>query len=331
MIRSERTGRAAAAVLRTLAVAAAYCAAGGLGLIEEVSVHGAVVTPLWPPTGIALGALIALGPGAWPGVALGSLLVVATLSGSVTLSTFVVVAGNTAAPLCSYLMLRRAGFRGELDRLRDRVLLVFLGALAGMTVSATVGAGMLTIDGKLPQSGFWPVWAAWWSGDAMGVLVVTPLLLVLRRARLPRPGDRWIEASALLVVSVAVALVATRSSLSMICLVFPLIIWAALRFQLAGSAPCALLVSVLAATAGAEGAGPFEGLAIVHAMVSLAVFNGCVALTSLLLAAVVTEQSNVRHRIERACEELAEVVEQLAPGRTAAAWPPSPEDGLERR
>ncbi|MGW2844824.1 MASE1 domain-containing protein [Streptomyces sp. NPDC001274] len=331
MIRSERTGRTAATVLRVLAVAAAYYAAGGLGLIEQVSVHGAVVTPLWPPTGIALGALVLLGPGVWPGVALGSLLVVATLSGSVTPSTFVVVAGNTAAPLCSYLMLRRAGFRSELDRLRDGVVLVFLGALAGMTVSATVGAGMLLIDGELPQSGFWPVWAAWWSGDAMGVLVVTPLLLVLRRARLPRAGDRWGEASALAVVSVVVSLVATRSSLSMICLVFPLIVWAALRFQLAGSAPCGLLVSVLAAAAGTEGAGPFEGLAIVHVMVSLAVFNGCVALTALLLAAVVTEQLTVRHRIERACEELAEVVDQLAPGRAAAAWPPRSGDGLDRR
>ncbi|GGV92044.1 membrane protein [Streptomyces gelaticus] len=326
MIRSERTRRTASTVLRALAVAAAYYAAGGLGLIREVSVHGAVVTPLWPPTGIALGALIYLGLTAWPGIALGSLLVVATLSGSVSPSTFAVVAGNTAAPVCAYLILRRAGFRSELDRLRDGVLLVFLGALAGMSISATVGTGMLLLDGKLPLSGFWPVWAAWWSGDAMGVLVVTPLLLVLRRLRMPRATDRWIEASMLLIVSVLVSLVATRSSLTMIHLAFPLLIWAALRFQLAGSAPCALLVSVLAAVAGTQGVGPFEDQSILHVMVHLAVFNGCVALTALLLAAVVTEQSNIRQRIERACEELAEVVDHLAPGRAATAWPSRPED-----
>ncbi|MCX5112940.1 MASE1 domain-containing protein [Streptomyces sp. NBC_00378] len=326
MIRSERTRRAAAAALRVLAVTAAYYAAGGLGLIREVSVHGAVVTPLWPPTGIALGALIHLGLSAWPGIALGSLLVVATLSGSVTPSTFAVVAGSTAAPLCSYLILRRAGFRKELDRLRDGVMLVFLGALAGMVISATVGTGMLALNGKLPLSGFWPVWAAWWSGDAMGVLVVTPVLLVLHRLRMPRTTDRWIEASALLIVAVTVSLVATRSSLSVLYLVFPVLIWAALRFQLAGSAPCALLVSVLAAIAGTEGVGPFAGRTILHVMIDLTVLNGCVALTALLLAAVVTEQSNIRQRIERACEELAEVVDHLAPGRAAAAWPPRTED-----
>ncbi|MFH8475508.1 MASE1 domain-containing protein [Streptomyces sp. NPDC018000] len=328
MIRREKT-RFTTTALCILAVAAAYYMAGGLGLIGGVYINGAVATPLWPPTGIALSALIYLGLRAWPGIALGSLLVVATLSGSVSLITVAVVAGNTLAPVCSYLILRRAGFRGELDRLRDGVMLVFLGAPAGMVISATVGTGMLVLDDDLPLNGFWPVWTAWWSGDAMGVLVVTPLLLVLRRLRMPQISDRWIEASALLVVSVVVSLLATRSSLAVICLVFPLLVWAALRFQLAGSAPCAFLVSVLAVIAGTQGVGPFEGHSIPHVMVNLAVLNGSVALTALLLAAVVTEQSNIRRKIEQACEELADVVEHLAPGRAAAARPRRSEDNLD--
>ncbi|MFF2324503.1 MULTISPECIES: MASE1 domain-containing protein [unclassified Streptomyces] len=312
MIHSERTRHTTSAALRLLAVAVAYYLAGGLGLIRGVYINGAVVTPLWPPTGIALSALLCLGLRVWPGIALGALLVVATLDGSVSLFTFAVVAGNTLAPVCAFLILRRAGFRQELDRLRDGVMLVFLGALAGMVISASVGAGTLVLDDGLPLGEFWPVWAAWWSGDAMGVLVVTPLLLVLRRARMPRVTDRWIEASALVVVSVAVSLVATRTPWAMIYLVFPLLIWAALRFQLAGSAPCAFLVSVLAVVAGTQGVGPFEGHSVLHVMVNLTVYNGCVALTALLLSAVVTEQSNIRRRIERACEELADVVEHLA-------------------
>lgn len=331
VIRSERTRRTTRTVVQILAVTAAYYAVGGLGLIPGVSVHGAVVTPLWPPTGIALSALIQLGPRVWPGIALGSLCVVSTLEESVSLSTCALVAGNTLAPLCSYLMLRRAGFRRELDRLRDGLALVLAGAMAGMTISATVGTSVLVLDGDLPAHGFWPVWTAWWSGDAMGVLVVTPLLLVLRGARRPRLSDRWIEAGALAVVTAAVSWVATWSSLEMIYLVFPLLIWAALRFRLAGSAPCAFLVSVTAAIAGAQGAGPFEGHSVLHVMVNLALLNGSVALTALLLAAVVTEQSDIRRRIEHACEELAEVVDQLVPGRTAAAWPSRAQDEAEGR
>ncbi|MEV7404417.1 MASE1 domain-containing protein [Streptomyces sp. NPDC091267] len=331
MIRSEENRRRAVALLRILAVAAAYYAAGGLGLLRQVSVHGAVVTPLWPPTGIALSCLLYMGLSIWPGIALGSLLVIATLSGSVTASTVAVVAGNTLAPVCAYLLLRWAGFRTDLDRLRDGVALVFLGAMAGMAVSATTGTAMLVLDDKLPASGFWSVWAAWWAGDVMGVLVVTPVLLVLRRARMPRATDRWAEAGALLVVAVAGSLLATRSSLSMLYLVFPILIWAALRFRLAGSAPCALLASVLAVVAGTDRVGPFAGHSIIEVMVNLTILNGAVALTALLLAAVVAEQQNVRRRIERACEELADVVDHLAPGRSAAAWPSRARDEREGR
>lgn len=331
VIHSEKNRRRAMALLRVLAVAGAYYAAADLGLLRQVTVHGAVVTPLWPPTGIALGALLYLGLRVWPGIALGSLLVITTLSGSVSPSTALVVAGNTLAPVCAFLLLRSAGFRTELDRLRDGVALVFLGAMAGMVVSASTGTAVLLADGKLPASGFWPVWAAWWAGDVMGVLVVTPLLLVLRRVRMPRAADRWAESGALLVVAVVGTLLATRSSLSMIYLVFPILVWAALRFQLSGSAPCALLVSVLAIVAGTDRVGPFAHHTLLEVMVNLTVLNGAVALTALLLAALVAEQQSVRRRIERACEELSDLVDQLAPGRSAAAWPSRSKDERESR
>lgn len=331
VIRSEKTRRYAVAALRVLAVTAVYYGAARVGLLRQVTVHGAMVTPLWPPTGISLSCLLWLGPRIWPGIALGALLVVAELGGAVTPSSVAVVAGSTLAPLCAYLLLRWAGFRKELDRLRDGVVLVFLGAMAGMVVSPTAGTSMLVVDGELPAGDFWSVWAAWWAGDVMGVLVVTPLLLVLCRARIPRLSDRWAEAGALAVVAVVGTAVATHSSLSMLYLVFPIIVWAALRFQLAGSAPCALLVSVLAIVAGTDGVGPFAGHTIVEVMINLTVLNGAVALTALLLAAIVAEQQHIRLRIERACEELAEVVDQLAPGRSAAAWPSRAKDERDSR
>lgn len=148
---------------------------------------------------------------------------------------------------------------------------------------------------------------------------------------MPRLTDRWAEAGALLIVAVAGSLLATRSSLSMLYLAFPILIWAALRSSSCGSAPCALLISVMAIVAGTDRVGPFEGHTIIEVMVNLTILNGAVALTALLLAAVVAEQQNVRRRIERACEELADLVDQLAPGRSAAAWPSRPGDERESR
>ncbi|MFE8006820.1 MASE1 domain-containing protein [Streptomyces sp. NPDC057418] len=313
MIRSEASRRRAVVILQILSIAAAYYVSGRVGLLRQVNVEGSIVTPLWPPTGIALTALLCLGFRIWPGIAVGALLTVISISGGPTLSGLGIAAGSTLAPLCSYLALRAVGFRAELDRLRDGVVLVFLGAMGGMLISATSGAGVLLLTGDLPGSKFWSVWSAWWAGDAMGVLMVTPLLLVLRRARVPRLTDPWMESAALAVVAAGATVVATRSPLSMIYLLFPVIIWAALRFQLAGSAPCALMMSVMAIVAGTDGVGPFADHSVLEVMLNLSILNGCVALTALLLAAIVTEHNNIRHKTELACDELAALVEELAP------------------
>ncbi|MCB5911846.1 MASE1 domain-containing protein [Streptomyces sp. SF28] len=321
MVRTD-VRRPATAALRILALAAAYYVAARIGLLDQVVVSGAVVTPLWPPTGIALSCLLLFGLRTWPGIALGTFLVIATL-GPLDAGVFGNLLGNTLGPVCACLMLRRAGFRVELDRLRDGVALVVLGAFAGMLISATLGTGTLLISGKLPASGFWPTWSAWWTGDAMGVLIVTPLLLSLRALRWPLSvTPRWAEASGLLIAAVGISLLGTRSSLALLFLVFPLIVWAALRFQLAGAAPCALIISVLAIAAATDRTGPFAGHSLFFVMVNLQALNASAALTALLLAATVTEQNGIRRKIEDACRELAEVVDRLAPGETAHHWPP---------
>lgn len=317
VIRSEKARRRTVAAAQLLGVAAAYYLSGRLGLLRRVEAYQSVVTPLWPPTGVALTALLQLGVRIWPGIALGALFTTLSVSGSFSLLGIGILVGNTLAPLAAYTALRTVGFRKQLDRLRDGVVLVFLGAFAGMLISSTLGCVTLVLTEKLPPERFWPVWACWWAGDVMGVLVVTPILLVLRRARMPRVTDRWLEAVGLFVVMTCASLVATTSTLAMLYLVFPVLIWAALRFQLAGSAPCALLVSVLAVIAATHQAGPFRGHQVLEVMLNLALLNGSVTLTSLLLSALVTEQLNIRREMEHACVELADLVEELTP-RTAA-------------
>ncbi|MEU4656495.1 MASE1 domain-containing protein [Streptomyces sp. NPDC023723] len=300
--------------LETLGVAAGYYAAGRLGLLRGLAVDQAVVTPIWPPTGVALACLLILGLRAAPGIALGALCVVLSLS-TPGPSTIGVVAGNTAAPVCAYLMLRRAGFRADLARLRDGLALVFLGALTGMVISACTGVALLLAAGKVDTGSLLPVWLAWWVGDAMGVVLVTPLLLVLHRARGAPLGEvRWKEAGGLAVVACVLVPLATQSTLDVQFLVYPLLIWAALRFQLAGSILCALLASVLATLAATDGRGPFTGLTETEVMMKLQAFNGTMALTALLLSAVITEQRTTRQSVERACLELAAALEHLTAG-----------------
>ncbi|ANZ14376.1 integral membrane sensor protein [Streptomyces noursei ATCC 11455] len=323
VVRTGEIRRLAPAALGNLVLAGVYYGAAKIGLLEQVVIAGAVVTPLWPPTGIALSCLLLLGLRMWPGIALGTVLVIWTLTRP-DLAGFGVVAGNTLAPVSACLMLRRVGFHTELDRLRDGVALVSLGAFAAMVISATLGSGTQVLTGALPAGDFWRTWASWWVGDAMGVLVITPLVLAFRTVRPFRdvPLYRWGEAAALLVTAVVVSLVATRTSLSVLFLVFPVIVWAALRFQLIGAAPCVLLMSVFAISAATGRYGPFTGRSLLESMVNLQALNASAALTALLLSAIVTEQNTIRRKIEQVCQELAEVVDRLAPGESRRRWPP---------
>ncbi|MET9384790.1 MASE1 domain-containing protein [Streptomyces sp. NPDC002928] len=326
VVRTQDLHRPVVVGLQTLAVAACYYAAGRLGLLRQLVVEGAVFTPIWPPTGIALAGLLIFGLRCWPGIALGAFLVIM----SITSFRPVVIGnlfGNTAAPVCSCLMLRKVGFRPDLSRLRDGLALVFLGALAGMLVSATVGVGLIALRGRLDAGDFWPVWLAWWVGDAMGVLIVTPFLLLLHETRRPPNLARWPEALGLALIACVIVPLATRSTISMLFLVYPLLIWIALRFQLVGSMLCALFTSVMATIAATDAVGPFAGLTRIEVMIKLQAFNGAMALTALLLSAVITEQLNTRRSVERACQELVEVLGHLTAGDSPHNRPPPEDEG----
>ncbi|MEV6289597.1 MASE1 domain-containing protein [Streptomyces sp. NPDC051896] len=300
------------AALEVCAIAALYYGSARLGLLQQL-VRGQV-TPLWPPSGIAVASLLLRGPRVWPGIALGAFLVNIALGPSLP-AVLAIAAGNTVAPVCSYLLLRRTGFHAELDRLRDALALIFLGAFTGMLVSATTGSGTLFLAGALSPRDFWPTWSVWWTGDAMGVLVVTPVLLVLRSARPPkhvRPA-RWAEALLLVAATAVVGLLVT-SHVPLLFVGFPLLIWAAFRFQLAGAAPCALAVSIFAVIAGGERSGPFAGQDLLTKMITLQAFNGSAALTALLLSAVVSERNQAQREIARACGQLATMAARIAVG-----------------
>jgi integral membrane sensor domain MASE1 len=300
--------------LRIVLVAAAYIVAAKLGLTLAL-VRGQV-TPLWPPTGIGLACLLLMGIRALPGIPLGAFAVNISLGPSLPV-VLGITAGNTLAPLCAYLLLNRVGFRQELDRLRDAVALVFIGALGGMLVSATFGVGTLFVAGALPASGFWASWSVWWTGDAMGVLVITPTLLVASRVRWrwQRPTLRWLEAAILLTCELGVVIVAGKTNTPLFFLAFPLLTWAALRFQLRGSAPCALIIASAAAIGASHGSGPFMDLSLLQKMIVLQVFNASIALTALMLAAIISQRNDAMRAVERAVGQLTDAVATLEPYR----------------
>jgi len=253
-------------------------------------VHGQV-TPIWPPTGIALVAMLVIGRRVWPAIAVGAFAVNLPIGPS-ALGGAMIAAGNTLAPLVSVELLRRVGFHRELNRLRDAIALIILAALAGMTISATVGSAVLVFSGAVPPTEFWSTWAVWWVGDAMGILLVAPFLLSLLTGP-SMPAFTWrrgLELMGLLAATAVVTYVLFQNRLRLEYLVLPLIMTSAWRFRLRGAAPAGLIASGVAIWSATQGAGSFTGETLFQKMVTLQVFNVSVALASFLLASFVDTQ-----------------------------------------
>jgi integral membrane sensor domain MASE1 len=150
----------------------------------------------------------------------------------------------------------------------------------------------------------------------MGVLVVVPFLLALRTDRLRdlRPA-RWLELAALFAGTLAVAAVVTSSPYDLLFLAFPPLIWAALRFGHTGAAPCVLIVAMAAAVAAARGYGPFAHHGVLGRLVVLQTFNSAAALTSLLLASMVSERDSAQRAIDRVAADLTRMTVDLERGQ----------------
>jgi signal transduction histidine kinase len=273
-------------MLRPALVAVIYYVAARLSL-QLALVHGQV-TPVWPPTGIALVAILVLGPRVWPAIALAALAVNLPL-GPNPAGAAMIAAGNTLAPLTAAYLMRSAGFRLELDHLSDAAALIFLGALVGMAVSATVGTFVLVVFGTVPSASFAQTWSVWWTGDAMGVLLVAPFLLSLWQSPSPRlvSWSGTVELAGLLAAVALLTFAVFQNRFRLEYVVFPLIAIAALRFRLRGAAAAALIASLVAVWAAVNNAGPFADETLLQKMVTLQVFNVFLALSSFVLVAYV--------------------------------------------
>jgi serine phosphatase RsbU (regulator of sigma subunit)/integral membrane sensor domain MASE1/anti-sigma regulatory factor (Ser/Thr protein kinase) len=307
-------------VAKALLVGVAYYVSGYLAL--RLALVAENVTPLWPPSGIAVVGFLVFGRRIWPGVAVAAFLLNLPIS-TTPLAAAATAAGNTVAPLVAAALLRRVGFRRQIDRLRDAVAIVILGALGAMTISATVGSAALVWSGAIPAAEFPGAWAVWWAGDAMGVLVVAPFLLTFRLSRPsgPVPWRRALEAVALLCLTGGLASALFWAPLQLKFLILPVIAWAAWRFQQRVATPAALLVVGIASWSAAEGAPSFSsGRSLLEDMLTLQAFNATVAFSALFLAALVADRIRARQGLERSATELQRRVHERTEELTREHW-----------
>ena len=309
--------------VRITILASAYTLTGIVGL--SLAIPPGYATAVWPPSGIALAALLLWGPRAWPGIAIGSFLVnvaVAATNASVTFNwvsaavAASIAAGSTMQALTGAAAVRRwIGLEQVFES--GSAMLLFTGlATIACLIASSWGVATLSVAGVIAPDRFLASWQTWWLGDLIGMIVFAPVFLTWRQSlqigSKPRRLAEVIASFVLLALSAAVVFASpppTQGAASPLTfLPLPCLVWIAFRFRPIGVALGVCLLSAIAIAATANGSGPFGGAKSSDSLLALQAFIGLTTVMALTLAAAVAGH----RQSEKALRNLSTELEQLA-------------------
>lgn len=282
------------------ALTVVYVLTGKLGLLFA-SVHSSA-TAVWPPTGIALAALLILGVRMWPAVAAGAFLVNVTTAGTVATSLGIALGNTLEAVVGTWLVGWLAHGRGAFERPR-RIFAFAAAVVPGAAIAATIGVTSLVLGDVAPLPDVPAIWITWALGDITGALIIAPLLVLWTAD--PRSlalRGRPFEALALLLSVVGITLVvfgglapAAWRQYPLAFLAIPPLLWAAVRFGRREAAIVVVVLMAIAVRGTMRGFGAFAALPPTHSLLLLQSFVATMALMTLIVAALA--RSRERERI----------------------------------
>jgi PAS domain S-box-containing protein len=264
-------------------------------------------TAVWPPTGIALAAIVLLGYRIWPGILLGAFLANLTTSGSAGASISIAFGNTLEALLGAFLLCRFAGGRHAFDRPKNIFKFVILTGMVSTMVSATIGVTTLLSMGLASWENYKLVWLTWWLGDMISDLMIAPLLLIWSRSSLLtlRP-KRLFEAALLCLLVFLVSQVVFGGWSPMEAKNYPLeytgiplLLWAAFRFGRHGASAAAFEMSLIATWGTLKGSGPFALTDPNGSLLLLQAFMGIITITALVLASALFEEKVAESQLQR--------------------------------
>src|SRR5881394_2539316 len=287
-----------------------YFIAGKFGLILA-SLH-ASASPVWPPAGIALAALLLLGYRAWPAIFVGAFLVNVTTAGNVATS-LAIASGNTLEAVCgAWLVNRFAGGTTVFDRPQG-VFKFALAAVVSTTISPVFGVTSLALAGFADWTNYGAIWLTWWLGDTTSELLIAPLIILWSVASKRRWNRREaVEVGILLlllfVLSEAVfggwlAISARNYPIAFIC--GAIVIWTAFRFTQRETATGIFVLSAIAIWGTLHGFGPFVRETENQSLLALQSWTAVLTITAMALSAGMAE----RRRAEEALLQQKAIVE----------------------
>ena len=300
-------------VLEVVVLMAVYVAAGKLGL--SLAVVNDSTSAVWPPAGLAVGALLILGPRVWPAVAVGAFLVNVTTTQLVG-SSLLIAVGNTSEALAGWwLVTRFAAGTAAFERPYRTLRFALVGGALAPLSAATVGTMALWSSGRALSGDLGAVWITWWLGDAVGILLVTPIVVMWARP----PKSRWSTARVAEAVCVTLVVAVTswvafgdtafrHSSYPLSFVTVAVLMWPAFRLGGRETALATALMSVVAIIGTISGFGPFARPSANESLLFLQAFVGVWMIVMLVVAAEVETRQRVEGEIRLLNEQLEDRV-----------------------
>jgi PAS domain S-box-containing protein len=293
------------------ALALAYFVTAHFGF--RMAVVAEQVTMVWPPTGIAVAALLVYGSRFWPAIWIAAFAANAATAAPIWTAAGIATGNTLEAVTVAWTVSCLAGFDPGLRRTRD-VVAFFLAAGVATMISATIGVMMLCAGGVQPWSSYWTLWFDWALGDALGALVVAPAILTVVHSPVRLHGRQLLETGFLILLAVVITEVIFGEVLASVIsahplefVVFPLVITAAVRVGQPATSLVVLTTSALTIWNTTVGNGPFAAETVHESLVLLQVFMGILASSGLLLAAAISERRVAEGR-RAAAQEVGQVL-----------------------
>jgi two-component system, NtrC family, sensor kinase len=305
------------------------------------------VTPVWPPDGFALAALLMLGYRVWPGIWIGAFFAniwafldktnAASIAISIAIASSIAVGTTLSTILGNFLLHKFARHRHLFDRPQNVLKFVVMGGMVGPIISASVGITALCVRGIVPWEDWGMNWFIWWISNVGGILIFTPLVLIwsqqclkairnlfefctagIRQKELKLKHLKFLSFSAkqaefaiLIVLVFAVGKIAFGGGYPVEYMLIPFLVWAVFRFDIEGATLLIFIVSAIAVLGTVKGCGPFARPNLNESLMLLQSFIGVIVLTTLILCSAIAQRQQVEDQLRVQTQQVEKALRDL--------------------